>query len=68
MLDELITVSENDIRAAVRELAMRAHLIAEPSGAVALAAYRVAARPGKTVVILSGGNVEPALLSEILAG
>jgi threonine dehydratase len=68
VLDELITVSENDIRSAVRELALRAHLIAEPSGAVALAAYRAAARPGKTVVILSGGNVEPALLSEILAG
>ena len=40
VLDGLITVSENEIRAAVRELAFRAHLVAEPSGAVALAAYR----------------------------
>ena len=38
VLDDLITVSEEDIRAAVRELAVRAHLVAEPSGAVALAA------------------------------
>lgn len=69
VLDGLITVSENDIRAAVRELALRAHLVAEPSGAVALAAYRSAPTPpGRTVIVLSGGNVEPALLAEILAG
>lgn len=68
VLDDLITVSENDIRSAVRDLALRAHLIAEPSGAVALAAYRATALPGKTVVVLSGGNVEPTLLTEILAG
>ena len=67
--DELITVSENEIRAAVRELAVKAHLVSEPSGAVALAAYRrELTPPGATVMILSGGNVEPALFAEILAG
>jgi len=67
VLDELITVSENEIRAAVREIALRAHLVAEPSGATALAAYRRGETPpGPTVVVLSGGNVEPALLAEIL--
>ena len=69
VLDDLITVSENDIRAAVREIALRAHLMAEPSGATALAAYRSRETPpGPTVVVVSGGNVEPALLAEILAG
>jgi threonine dehydratase len=69
VLDDVITVSENDIRAAVRELALRAHLVSEPSGAVTLAAYRaVSTPPGRTVAILSGGNIEPALLAEILAG
>jgi threonine dehydratase len=68
VLDEVITVSENDIRAAVREIALRAHLVSEPSGAVALAGYRLAPTPpGPTVTILSGGNVEPAVLAEILA-
>src|SRR6195952_2741526 len=63
VLDDVITVSENDIRDAVREIAFRAHLVSEPSGAVALAAYRRAATPrGPTVVVLSGGNVEPTLL------
>ncbi|KAA0095888.1 threonine/serine dehydratase [Mycolicibacterium sp. P1-18] len=69
VLDELITVSENDIRVAVRELALRARLVAEPSGATGLAAYRShETPPGPTVIVVSGGNVEPALLAEILAG
>ena len=69
VLDGVITVSENDIRAAVRELAFRAHLVAEPSGAVALAAYRRGATPkGRTVMVLSGGNVGAPMLSEILTG
>jgi threo-3-hydroxy-L-aspartate ammonia-lyase len=69
VLDGVITVSENEIRAAVRELAYRARLVAEPSGAVALAAYRKGATPsGRTVMIMSGGNIEPPMLQEILAG
>jgi threonine dehydratase len=43
--------------------------VAEPSGAVALAAYRKGVTPaGRTVVVLSGGNVEPSMLQQILAG
>ncbi|WP_083410683.1 threonine ammonia-lyase [Mycolicibacterium rutilum] len=69
VLDEVVTVTEDQIRSAVAELVFRAHLVAEPSGAVALAAYRAMDfPPGRTVVIVSGGNVEPALLREILAG
>lgn len=68
VLDEVITVSEDEIRSAVRELAYSAHLIAEPSGAVALAGYRKVTTPaGPTVIVVSGGNVEPPLLREILA-
>jgi threonine dehydratase len=69
VLDGVITVSEDEIRSGVRELAYRAHLVSEPSGAVALAAYRQGATPpGRTVMILSGGNIGPAMLREILAG
>lgn len=67
VLDDVITVSEGAIRAAVRELAYQAHLISEPSGAVGMAAYRQGLTPsGLTVVILSGGNIEPRVLQEIL--
>jgi threonine dehydratase len=67
VLDEVITVSEKDIRDAMREIALRAHLVAEPSGATALAAYlNRPTPPGPTVVIVSGGNVERGLLAQIL--
>jgi threonine dehydratase len=69
VLDGVITVSEDEIRTAVRELAHRAHLVAEPSGAVALAGYRRGPIPaGPAVIIVSGGNIEPALFGDILAG
>jgi threo-3-hydroxy-L-aspartate ammonia-lyase len=69
VLDDVITVTESEIRSAVRELAYRAHLVAEPSGAVALAGYRKATAPsGPAVVIVSGGNIEPLSLAEILSG
>ena len=68
VLDGIVTVSEDEIRAAVRELAHRAHLVSEPSGAVALAAYRQGSTPGgRTVMILSGGNIEQSMLRDILA-
>jgi threo-3-hydroxy-L-aspartate ammonia-lyase len=68
VLDGIVTVLEDEIRSAVRELAYRAHLVSEPSGAVALAAYRQGAIPrGRTVMILSGGNIEQSMLQDILA-
>jgi threo-3-hydroxy-L-aspartate ammonia-lyase len=67
-LDGVITVSESEIRSAVRELAVKAHLVSEPSGAVALAAYRQGRTPlGRTVMVLSGGNIDPSALSDILS-
>ncbi|CAA0133424.1 L-threonine dehydratase catabolic TdcB [Mycolicibacterium vanbaalenii] len=67
VLDGVITVAESEIRAAVRELAYRARLVSEPSGAVALAAYRQGVTPpGPTALIVSGGNIEPQMLRQIL--
>jgi threonine dehydratase len=69
VLDGILTVSEAEIRAAVGLLARRARLVAEPAGAVATAAalFRADQLPkGKVVSVVSGGNIEPALLAEIL--
>jgi threonine dehydratase len=69
VLDGILTVSEAEIRRAVRLLATRARLVAEPSGAVATAAalFHADELPGgRTVAVVSGGNIEPALLAEIL--
>jgi threonine dehydratase len=71
LVDDVVTVSEPAIRAAMRVLALGSRLVAEPSGAVSTAAVLERAGdlpPGRTVAILSGGNVDPALLAEVLAG
>jgi len=69
-VDGFITVSEDEIREAVRRLAFDAHLVAEPSGAVPLAAALFHRNEfpstGKTVAIVSGGNIAPEMLKAIL--
>ncbi|MGH3759146.1 threonine ammonia-lyase [Actinophytocola sp.] len=70
LVDGIVTVSEEEIRAAVALLARRAHLVAEPSGAVTTAAYlhRAADLPrGRTVAVVSGGNIDPTDLAALLA-
>jgi threonine dehydratase len=71
-VDDIIAVSEDEILDAVRRMALRARLVAEPSGAVPFAAYLFhrdelpATR--SNVAVVSGGNVEPDLLANVLAG
>ena len=71
-VDDILTVREDEIREAVRRLALSARLVAEPSGAVTSAAfffhYDELPRVGKTVAIISGGSVEPQLLASVLEG
>lgn len=68
---ELATVTEAEIMGAMRELALRAKLVAEGSGAAATAALlsgRIAMRQGSRVAILvSGGNVDSERLGKVLA-
>jgi threonine dehydratase len=69
-LDDLVTVSEDEILDTVAALAREFRIVAEPSGAVAIAAYRYrrdALPRGRTVAVVSGGNVDPALLAKVLA-
>jgi threonine dehydratase len=70
-VDDIITVNEAEIREAMRQFALNAKLVAEPSGAVTLAAFlfHAAQLPPASghVCVISGGNIEPALLAEVLA-
>jgi threonine dehydratase len=69
-LDGIVTVTEDQIRSTVATLAREAHLVAEPSGAVAVAAYlyqRDQLPEGITVAVISGGNVDARLLADMLA-
>jgi threonine dehydratase len=68
-LDGILTVTEEEIRATVGLLARDANLVAEPSGATTAAAYRFHADQlpaGHTVAVVSGGNLDPALLAELI--
>jgi threonine dehydratase len=66
-VDDIVTVSEAAIRAAVRRIAGEARLVAEPSGAVAAAgALASGANLKASVAVVSGGNVDRTLLAEIL--
>ncbi len=68
LVDDVVTVSEDEIAEAVLLLMERAKAVVEPSGAVGLAAL-MAGKIGGTqpaVVVLSGGNVDPMLLSHIV--
>ncbi len=70
-VDDVVTVTEAEIAAAVGWLARSARLVAEPSGAVATAWWlrdAAAVGPGPVVAIVSGGNIEPAELVRLLAG
>ena len=60
LVDDMVTVSEDEIRAAVRWLHREAGLVVEPSGAAATAAV-LASGPAQdgVVAVVSGGNVEP---------
>jgi threonine dehydratase len=69
-VDGIVRVSENEIVQAMRATLFTAHLVAEPSGAVAPAAMLFHAqqfpKAKKICAILSGGNVEPEILTQVL--
>jgi threonine dehydratase len=64
LVDEAVAVPLDDVRAAVRLLASRARVVGEGAGALALAAAQ--GREGRSVCIVSGGNIDAAVLAEIL--
>ncbi|PYX19923.1 MAG: threonine dehydratase [Acidobacteria bacterium] len=68
-VDDIVTVSEEEIREAMRRLAANPKTIAEPSGAVAVAGFLFHGKelPARTihVAVISGGNIEPAMLAEM---
>jgi threonine dehydratase len=68
-VDDIVTVKENEIDHAMRVLSGNPKTIAEPSGAVAVAAFLFRAselpRTNLNVAVISGGNIDPRLLAEI---
>jgi len=77
LVDDIVTVTEEEMLTAVARLATQARLVAEPGGAAAVAAalFRSPAELGLTgagaggplVTVLSGGNIDPSMLARVLA-
>lgn len=72
-LDDIVTVSEDEIVAAVGLAAEECRLVVEPSGALSIAALRFRAREaglsgltGSLVAVVSGGNLDPLRYRELL--
>jgi threonine dehydratase len=67
-VDRVVTVNEDDIAKAMVMLLERSKMVVEPAGAVGAAAIMAGKlKPkGKTVVILSGGNIDPLLLQRVI--
>jgi threonine dehydratase len=71
VVDEVVVVPEAALRDAMRRLAADAHLIAEGSAAVAMAAVlsgRIRPRPGPVVVVVTGANVDLETWLEAVSG
>jgi threonine dehydratase len=68
-VDDIVTVSEDEIHEAMRRLAGDPKTVAEPSGAVALAVFlfhkQELPRTKFNVVVISGGNIEAQVLAEL---
>lgn len=67
-IDKVVTVSDDEIAKAIVVLLERAKQVVEPAGAAAVAALMSGAvKPkGKTVAVLSGGNIDPLLMQKII--
>ena len=68
-VDDIITVTEDEIRQAMKYLSANPATVAEPSGAVATAGFVFHAKElphtSVNVAIISGGNIEPQMLQEL---
>lgn len=68
-VDDIITVTEDEIRQTMKYLSANPATIAEPSGAVATAGFIFHAQElpqtKQNVAIISGGNIEPEMLNDL---
>lgn len=68
-VDEIITVSDDETASAILVLLERAKMVVEPSGAAGVAAILAGKikATGPTVVVLSGGNIDPMILERVIS-
>ncbi|AJM77950.1 threonine ammonia-lyase [Rathayibacter toxicus] len=69
VVDEVVTVEDDDIARALLVLLERAKLVVEPAGAAGIAALLtgMVRASGPTAVILSGGNIDPLMMERVIS-
>lgn len=69
LVDEVVLVSESEVKAAMRRLALGDKLVTEGAGAASLAAALKVplSERGSSVCVVSGGSVDPSLLAELVS-
>jgi threonine dehydratase len=71
-VDDIVTITEDEIRQAVRLLASNPATVAEPSGAVAVGGFLFRSdqlpKTNLNVAIISGGNIDPEMLEQLRRG
>lgn len=69
LVDEVVTVSDDDIARAILILLEQAKVVVEPAGAVGVAAILAGKvrGTGKTLSVLTGGNIDPLLLQRVVS-
>ncbi len=69
LVDEVVTVTDDDIARAILLLLEQAKVVVEPAGAVGVAAILAGKirDAGKTLAVLSGGNIDPLLMQRVVA-
>ncbi|WP_207453607.1 threonine ammonia-lyase [Desertivibrio insolitus] len=69
VVDEVVTVDDDETAKALLVLLERAKLVVEPAGGVAVAALlsRQLTGLGRTVAILSGGNIDPLVMERVIS-
>jgi threonine dehydratase len=65
-VDRWLTVPESRLRSAIPELATAAKVVAEGAGALAYAALEQLEPGPSTVAVVSGGNIDPRLLADLI--
>lgn len=69
VVDEVVTVTDDEIAKALLLLLERAKLVVEPAGAVGVAAILTGKvqNSGTTVAVLSGGNIDPLVMERVIS-
>jgi threonine dehydratase len=69
LVDDVVTVSDDETASALLVLLERAKLVVEPAGAVGVAALLSGKipNPGRTVAVLSGGNIDPLMMERVIS-